>query len=160
MATEYRLISKDFVKTTQVGSREVLTIQPEAIEQLTEAAFHDIMHFLRPTHLSQLSKILADPEASDNDRFVAVNLLENAMIAAEGIFPGCQDTGTAIVMGKKGESVWVEGEDEALLNKGILNAYKNNNFRYSQLAPLDVYTEKNTGTNLPAELNVYSTKGD
>jgi fumarate hydratase class I len=159
-STDYRLISKDFVSLEKVGDREILKVNSAALSLLTQEAFHDIMHFLRGSHLEKLSKIISDPEASDNDKFVATSLLENAMIAAEGVYPGCQDTGTAIVMGKKGENVWTDGDDEEAISQGIFNSYQDNNFRYSQLAPLDMYKEKNTGTNLPAQIELYAKKGN
>lgn len=158
--TPYTLLTKDGVQTELWKNKQILTIAPEAMEKLCQTAFHDIMHFLRPTHLQQLANILADSEASINDHYVATTLLENAMIAAEGVFPGCQDTGTAIIMGKKGQQVWTDFNDEEILAKGIFNAYQKNNFRYSQLAPLSMYQEKNTGTNLPAQIDLYSQDGD
>lgn len=158
--TKYKLLTKDFVRLEKLGDRQFLKVEPEAIKLLTETAFHDTMHFLRRAHLEQLGKIMKDPEASDNDRFVAASLLENAIIAAEGVFPGCQDTGTAIVMGKKGNAVLFDGDDEEVISQGILQAYQKNNFRYSQVAALDMFTEKNTGTNLPAQIDIYSQKGN
>jgi fumarate hydratase, class I len=157
--TEYKKISSDYVEIKKIEGKEVLFVKEGAIELLTEAAFKDVMHLLRSSHLEKVSKILADPEASDNDRFVATTLLENAIIAAEGIFPGCQDTGTAIIMAKKGDKVWTSGEDEESMSKGVYNAFLNNNFRYSQLSPLDLFKEKNTGSNLPAQIDLYSKKG-
>lgn len=156
----YTLLSKDGTTVDLWKNKKILTIAPEAMELLCRTAFHDIMHFLRPTHLQQLANILADPEASKNDHYVSATLLENAMIAAEGIFPGCQDTGTAIILGKKGQQVWTDFNDEEILAKGIFNAYQNNNFRYSQLAPLSMYQEKNTGTNLPAQIDLFANEGD
>lgn len=158
--TQYKLLTKDFVKTQKVGDREILQIESEGIRLLTEKAFRDVGHLLRPAHLEKLAGILKDDEASDNDHYVATTLLENAIIAAEGIFPSCQDTGTAIVMGKKGENVWVDGEDEEIISRGVYDSYQNNNFRYSQVAALDMYTEKNTGSNLPAQIDLLSTKGN
>jgi len=158
--TPYTLLSKDGVSVEQWKNKSILTVAPEAMEKLCQAAFHDIMHYLRPTHLQQLANILADPEASKNDHYVATTLLENAMISAEGVFPGCQDTGTAIIMGKKGQQVWTGFNDEEILAKGIFNAYQNNNFRYSQLAPISMFQEKNTGTNLPAQIDLFTTNGD
>ena len=157
--TEYRLITDDFVETVFTGEREVLKINPEGIAQLTAEGFSDTSHLLRTSHLQQLSNILDDPEASENDRFVALDLLKNANISAGRILPMCQDTGTAIVMGKKGENVWVEGDDEAAITDGIKRTYETDNLRYSQLAPIDMYTEKNTGNNLPAQIDIYSEKG-
>ena len=158
--TEYRLITDDFVETVLTGDREILKIEPEGIAQLTAEGFSDTSHLLRTSHLQQLSNILDDPEASENDRFVALDLLKNANISAGRILPMCQDTGTAIVMGKKGENVWVEGDDEAAITDGIKRTYETDNLRYSQLAPIDMYTEKNTGNNLPAQIDIYSEKGN
>ena len=158
--TEYRLITDDFVETVFTGDREVLKIDPEGIAHLTAEGFSDTSHLLRTSHLQQLSNILDDPEASENDRFVALDLLKNANISAGRILPMCQDTGTAIVMGKKGENVWVEGDDEAAITDGIKRTYETDNLRYSQLAPIDMYTEKNTGNNLPAQIDIYSEKGN
>ncbi|MFQ5766340.1 MAG: fumarate hydratase, partial [Rhodospirillales bacterium] len=132
----------------------------QALTQLATEAFRDISHLLRSSHLEQLAKILDDPEASDNDRFVAMDLLKNANIAAGGVLPMCQDTGTAIVMGKKGGNVWTGGGDEAALAQGVLRTYTETNLRYSQVAPLDLFTEKNTGTNLPAQIEIYADEGD
>ena len=119
----------------------------------------NIAHLLRPGHLQQLAKILKDPEASDNDRFVALELLKNANIAAGMVLPGCQDTGTGICIGKKGQYVWTDGKDEAAISRGIFNAYTRRNLRYSQVAPVDMFNEKNTGCNLPAQIDLYSTDG-
>ena len=139
-----------------------MKVHPEAISELTKEAMRDIAHLLRPSHLAQLANILKDPEASENDRFVAFELLKNASIAAGMILPGCQDTGTAIVMGKKGENVWTESElsDEEAISKGVYRTYTETNLRYSQMAPIDMYTEKNTGSNLPAQIDLYSQKGN
>ena len=158
--TEYRLITDDFVETVLTGDREALKIDPEGIAHLTAEGFSDTSHLLRTSHLQQLSNILDDPEASENDRFVALDVLKNANISAGRILPMCQDTGTAIVMGKKGENVWVEGDDEAAITDGIKRTYETDNLRYSQLAPIDMYTEKNTGNNLPAQIDIYSEKGN
>ncbi len=158
--TEYKLLTKDFVRTEKISGKEVLFVDPNALEKITNVAFHDIGHYLRTSHLKQLALILKDSEASDNDRYVATNLIENSIIAAEGIFPSCQDTGTAIIMGKKGENVWVEGDDHEWISKGVYNSYQENNFRFSQVAPLDMYKEVNTKTNLPAQIDIYSTKGN
>ena len=145
--TTYRLISRDGIKTEKMGDREILTVDPSVITALTDAAFDDVSHLLRPTHLQKLANILNDPEASANDRFVATELLKNAVIAAERVFPSCQDTGTAIVSVKKGEDVYT-GVDEGLpISQGIYDAYRKRNLRYSQLAPLTMFEEKNTGTN-------------
>ncbi len=158
--TPYRLLTTDYVATAEFEGKAVLKVDPRGLTLLAETAMHDIAHFLRPGHLAQLAKILEDPEASDNDRFVAMELLKNANIAAGGILPSCQDTGTAIVMGKKGQQIFSEGNDEAALSAGIANTYAKDNLRYSQLAPLSMYEEKNTGTNLPAQIEIYATEGD
>ena len=158
--TEYRHITSQFVETFEAGGREILKIDPSGISHLTAEGFSDTSHLLRATHLQQLRDIFDDTDASDNDRFVALDLLKNANIAAGRILPMCQDTGTAIVMGKKGENVWVDGIDEAAITDGIKRTYETDNLRYSQLAPLDMYTEKNTGDNLPAQIEIYSEKGN
>ena len=158
--TPYRLLTTDHVSTSQFDGKPILKVAPEGLEQLAEAAFQDVSHLLRPGHLNQLKKILDDPDSSDNDRYVALEMLKNAVISAEMEFPMCQDTGTAIVMGKKGQQVWTGFNDEAALSKGVFNAYTNCNLRYSQNAPLSMYEEKNTGCNLPAQVEIYATKGD
>ncbi|WP_207891494.1 fumarate hydratase [Nocardioides jejuensis] len=155
--TPYRLITTEGVSTVEVDGQTFLKVAPEAIQQLTEAAMHDISHYLRPAHLSQLRKIIDDPEASGNDRFVALDLLKNVNISAGGVLPMCQDTGTAIVMGKKSEGVLTGADDAEWVSKGVYDAYTKLNLRYSQLAPLTTYEEKNTGTNLPAQIELYST---
>ena len=157
--TEYRFLGKDGIKTEHLGGREILTVSPEALVKLTDEAFDDVSHLLRTSHLEKLSRILKDPEASANDRFVAVELLKNAVIAAERVFPSCQDTGTAIVMGKKGEDVYTGVNDAHSLSQGIYDAYRRRNLRYSQLAPLSMFEEKNTGTNLPAQIDLYAEPG-
>jgi len=157
--TDYRLLTKDFLKRSSFEGKEILQIAPEGLSLLAEAAFSDVSHLLRPSHLKLLSRILKDPEASENDRYVALQLLKNAVIAAEGVFPMCQDTGTAIVIGKKGQQVWTGTSDEAALSEGIFNAYARNNLRYSQNAPLTMYEEKNTGNNLPAQIDLFATSG-
>ncbi|GGC46618.1 fumarate hydratase [Chelatococcus reniformis] len=154
--TSYRKLSGDGVKPTRFGSHEMLTVEPEAIRGLAEQAFIDINHLLRPSHLKQLASILDDPEATSNDKFVAYDLLKNANIAAGGILPMCQDTGTAIVMGKKGRRVWTDGGDEDAIAAGIRDAYLKRNLRYSQLAPLSMFQEVNTGSNLPAQIDIYA----
>ena len=148
--TPYKKIMDGGVATQEIGGRTILTIEPEAITELTKQAFHDISHLLRPGHLAQLRKILDDPEASDNDRFVALDLLKNANISAGGVLPMCQDTGTAIVMGKKGQNVFTGFDDEAAIAEGVARTYLDTNLRYSQVAPLNMFDEKNTGNNLPA----------
>jgi fumarate hydratase, class I len=141
--------------------RKVLQVDPEALTLITKEAMRDVAHLLRPGHLQQLSNILKDDEASSNDHFVARELLKNANIAAGMVLPGCQDTGTAIIMGKKGENVWVKGDktDEEAISKGVFRTYTETNLRYSQMAPIDMYTEKNTGSNLPAQIELYAQKG-
>jgi fumarate hydratase class I len=158
--TDYREITSDHVAVEKLAGREMLTIKREAIIGLAEEAFRDISHLLRPSHLAQLRAILDDKTASKNDHFVALELLKNADIAAAGVLPMCQDTGTAIVMGKKGQNVFTGFDDEEALSCGIYNTYANHNLRYSQLAPLDMFEEKNTGTNLPAQIELYATTGD
>lgn len=158
--TEYRLINKSFVSTDTFNGTEILRIEREGLSLLAEQAFRDVSHLLRPSHLELLAKILDDPESSDNDRFVALELMKNAVISAEGVFPMCQDTGTAIVMGKKGQQVWTGYSDEEALSEGIFYAYTENNLRYSQNAPLTMYEEKNTGCNLPAQIDLFATQGD
>ena len=158
--TEYRKLTGDYVSVERLAGRDVLTVQPEALRLLAEQAFRDISHLLRPGHLQQLRAILDDPEASENDRFVAYDLLKNASIAAGGVLPMCQDTGTAIVMGKKGQNVFTGFDDEEALAQGIHDTYVNHNLRYSQLAPLSMFEETNTGTNLPAQIELYADKGD
>ncbi|MGO8528975.1 fumarate hydratase [Rhizobium ruizarguesonis] len=154
-ATLYRKISGDHVSVDTFKGQEILTVEPEGIRLLAETAFADINHLLRPGHLKQLASILDDPEATDNDRFVAYDLLKNANIAAGGVLPMCQDTGTAIIMGKKGRRVWTEGEDTAALARGVMDAYEKKNLRYSQLAPVKMFEEKNTKNNLPAQIDIY-----
>ena len=154
--TPYRKLTSEGVRVETFGGREMLVVEREAIRHLAEQAFIDINHLLRPGHLAQLAKILNDPEATSNDRFVAYDLLKNANIAAGGILPMCQDTGTAIVMGKKGRRVWTDGDDEAAIAAGIRDAYLKRNLRYSQLAPLAMFEEKNTRTNLPAQIELYA----
>ena len=158
--TEYRKLTSDYVSVDTLGGREVISVQPEALTMLAEQAFMDISHLLRPAHLQQLRTILDDSEASENDRFVAYDLLKNASISAGRVLPMCQDTGTAIVMGKKGQNVFTGFDDEMELARGIQNTYVNHNLRYSQLAPLSMFEEKNTGTNLPAQIELYADKGD
>jgi fumarate hydratase class I len=155
--TPYRLITSEGVSTFEVDGETFLKVSPEAIERLTSEAMHDISHYLRPAHLAQLRKIIDDPEASGNDRFVALDLLKNVNISAGGVLPMCQDTGTAIVMGKKSEGVITGIDDGEAISRGVYDAYTKLNLRYSQLAPLTTYDEKNTGTNLPAQIEIYST---
>ncbi|GAA2604271.1 fumarate hydratase [Actinomadura fulvescens] len=158
--TEYRLLTSEGVSTFEANGRTFLQVEPEALRLLTETAMHDISHLLRPAHLRQLRKILDDPEASPNDRFVALDLLKNAGIASGGVLPMCQDTGTAIVMGKRGQHVLTDGRDEEHLSRGVYDAYTKLNLRYSQMAPVTMWDEKNTGTNLPAQIELYAAPGD
>ena len=158
--TPYRLLTKDHVSTFEAAGTTFLKIEPEALTLLTREAMRDIAHLLRPGHLKQLSSILSDPEASSNDRIVALELLKNACIAAGYVLPGCQDTGTAIVMGKKGQRVFTGGGDEAAIARGVYDTYETSNLRYSQMAPLDMYREVNTKTNLPAQIEIFATDGD
>ncbi|MCR9255924.1 MAG: fumarate hydratase [Alphaproteobacteria bacterium] len=157
--TPYRKISDEGVSVVEFEGQKVLKIEREAITKLTDEAFRDVSHLLRPGHLAQLRTILDDPEASGNDKFVAYDFLKNANISAAGVLPMCQDTGTAIVMGKKGQNVWTGFDDEEAIAKGIHKTYTETNLRYSQVAPLDMFTEKNTGTNLPAQIDLYADKG-
>ena len=153
--TPYRKISSDHVSVDSFKGQDILTVEPEGIRMLAEAAFADINHLLRPAHLQQLARILEDPEATENDRFVAFDLLKNANIAAGGVLPMCQDTGTGIVIGKKGRRVWTEGGDMDAVATGVRDAYEKKNLRYSQLAPLSMFEEKNTRNNLPAQIDIY-----
>ena len=154
--TPYRLITTDGVSTVDLGGRTFLQVEPEALRLLTVEAMHDIAHLLRPGHLAQLRRILDDPEASPNDRFVALDLLKNANVSAGGVLPMCQDTGTAIVVGKRGQRVLTHGPDEQAISRGVYDAYATLNLRYSQMAPLTMWDERNTGTNLPAQVEIYA----
>jgi len=178
----WRKITGDHVSVVEAAGRTVLKVEPEAIRLLAQEAMTDIAHLLRPGHLAQLTKILKDPEASDNDRFVAVSLLlilpvcmgnqtdvvfcvqlellKNANVAAGMVLPGCQDTGTAIVSGSRGQLVWTDGNDEEMISKGVYDTYVQRNLRYSQVAPLTMFDEKNTGSNLPAQIDLYAKDGD
>jgi fumarate hydratase class I len=158
--TAYRLLTSNGVSVVEGAGREFLTIEPEAFTLLAREAMRDIAHLLRPGHLAQLRSILDDDKASPNDKFVALDLLKNAAIAAGGVLPMCQDTGTAIVIGKRGQNVLTDGKDEEHLARGVFDAYTQLNLRYSQLAPLTMWDEKNTGTNLPAQIELYATPGD
>jgi fumarate hydratase class I len=158
--TPYRKLSSDYVSVTKFNGRDVLTVDPKALTLLTAAAFHDISHLLRPGHLGQLKAILDDSEASPNDQYVALELLKNANISAGGVLPMCQDTGTAIVMGKKGQQVWTGGGDEAAIAEGVYKTYTETNLRYSQVSPISMFKEVQTGTNLPAQVDIYATDGD
>ncbi|MCB1032062.1 MAG: fumarate hydratase, partial [Acidimicrobiales bacterium] len=158
--TTYRKLDIGGVGTVEAAGRTFLTVEPETLRALAAEAMHDIAHFLRTGHLAQLRRILDDPEASANDRFVALDLLKNANISAGGVLPMCQDTGTAIVKGKRGGLVLTDGADEAALARGIFDTYQRDNLRYSQMAPLTLWEEKNTGTNLPAEIKISAVDGD
>jgi fumarate hydratase class I len=155
-STRYRKLTADGVRVESVGGRDLVVIEREALRALAEAAFGDINHLLRPGHLKQLRTILDDPQASDNDKFVAYDFLKNANIAAGGVLPMCQDTGTAIIMGKKGRLVFTDGDDEAALAEGARDAYLKRNLRYSQLAPISMFEEKNTRSNMPAQIEIYA----
>jgi len=157
--TEYRKISSDYVSVEKLGEREILKVDPKGLELLAQEAISDVSFYLRTSHLEKLKAILDDPEATDNDRFVAYNLLQNATVASEGQLPSCQDTGTAIVMGKKGEDVYTGANDAEWLSKGIYNTYQEKNLRFSQIVPLTMFDEKNSGSNLPAQIDLYATQG-
>src|SRR5262244_945967 len=157
--TPYRKLTADGVRVERVGGHDLVVVEREALRALAEAAFTDINHLLRPGHLKQLRAILDDPQASDNDKFVAYDFLKNANIAAGGVLPMCQDTGTAIIMGKKGRLVFTDGEDEAALAEGARDAYLKRNLRYSQLAPISMFEEKNTKSNMPAQVEIYAEGG-
>lgn len=158
--TEYYLLSRDHVSVAEFAGEEVLKVEPQALTMLAKQAFHDASFMLRPAHQRQVAAILDDPEASENDRYVALQFLRNSEIATKGILPTCQDTGTAIIMGKKGQRVWTGGGDEAALSRGVYDTFIEDNLRYSQNAALDMYKEINTGTNLPAQIDLYSVDGD
>lgn len=156
----YKLLTTDFVSEVSLGDRKFLQVEPEGLRLLARQAMQDIAHLLRPAHLQSLSNILSDPEASENDKFVALTLLKNANIASGFVLPGCQDTGTAIIMGKRGQNVLTDGNDEEHLSHGVFDTYTGTNLRYSQVAPLDMFTEKNTGNNLPAQIDLFATSGN
>jgi fumarate hydratase class I len=158
--TKYRKLDIAGISTIEVEGKTVLKVRAEALSALAFAAFRDVSHLLRPAHLAQLAKILQDPEASENDRYVALEFLKNANIAAAGILPMCQDTGTALVFGKKGQRVWVEGDEEEALSYGVHRTYTETNLRYSQMAPLSMYEEKNTGNNLPVQFDILAAPGE
>jgi fumarate hydratase class I len=158
--TPYRRLDGDWLSTGDFRDQRLLVIDAAALTRLAAEAVRDVSHLFRPSHLAQLRRILDDPEASENDRFVALNMLRNANVAAGMVLPSCQDTGTAIVIGKKGQRVWTTSDDEAALARGIFQTYTQTNLRYSQLAPLSTYEEVNTGTNLPAQIEIYATSGD
>ena len=152
--TEYALLSKNGVGLDRYGSEEILRVSPSALTELARTAIRDCSFFLRTAHLQQVAAILADPEATANDRYVALTLLRNAEVSARGILPFCQDTGTATIIGKKGQHVWTGGDDSEALSRGVYEAYTSENLRYSQTVPLDMFTEKNSGTNLPAQIDL------
>lgn len=157
--TEYYLLSKDFVSVSEFEGKEILKVQPEGLTLLAKQAFHDVEFLLRTKHQEQVAKILSDPEATNNDKYVALTFLRNAEVAAKGILPFCQDTGTAIIVGKKGQQVFTEGCDEEALSKGVYQTFTQENLRYSQNAPLNMYDEVNTGCNLPAQIDLYAVQG-
>ncbi|EBY7873600.1 class I fumarate hydratase [Salmonella enterica subsp. enterica serovar Muenster] len=158
--TEYYLLTSDYVSVSEFNGESILNVEPQALTLLAQQAFHDASFMLRPEHQQQVAAILHDLEASENDKYVALQFLRNSEIAAKGILPTCQDTGTAIIVGKKGQRVWTGGGDEAALSKGVFNTYIEDNLRYSQNAPLDMYKEVNTGSNLPAQIDLYAVDGD
>lgn len=158
--TKYRLISKDGVNVENVNGRKILKVAPEVLTKLAKEAFYDVSFLLRTAHLEKVAKILDDPEASENDRYVALTLIKNAVIAAEGKLPSCQDTGTAIVNGKKGEGVWTGADDAEALSRGVYETYQEKNLRFSQLAPVSMFEEKNTGNNLPAQIEIAAVSGN
>ncbi len=157
---EYKRVSREYVNLKEFGGKEILTIEPQALTLLAKTAFKEVAHLYRSTHLAKLKGIIDDPESSDNDRYIALELLKNAVIAAEKVYPMCQDTGTAIVMGKKGQQVWTWSDDGEELSKGVFEAYTENALRYSQNAPITMYDEKNTRCNLPAQIDLFATQGD
>ncbi|RPJ80827.1 MAG: fumarate hydratase, partial [Deltaproteobacteria bacterium] len=157
--TEYRLLTKSHISFSKFEGEEIVKISPDGLTELSEKAFTDVSHLLRSSHLTSLKKILDDPESSGNDRYVALEMIKNAVISSDFIFPMCQDTGTAIIMGKKGQHIWTEFQDEEALSRGVFNAYQTCNLRYSQNAPLDMYEEVNTKSNLPAQIDISSVQG-
>ncbi len=157
--TTYKKLTSDYVNVEKLGDREILSIDPKGLELLAEEAMKDVSFMLRSSHLQKLRNIIDDPEATDNDRFVAYNLLQNAVVAVSGELPSCQDTGTAIVMAKKGENVYTGADDAEWLSRGIFNTYQNRNLRYSQIVPITMFEEKNSGSNLPAQIDIYAKKG-
>ncbi len=158
--TPYRRLEIAGVSSFEVDGKAVLKVSAEALTALAFAAFHEVSHLLRPAHLAQLAKILDDPEASGNDRYVALEFLKNANISAAGILPMCQDTGTALVFGKKGQRVWVEGDEEEAISYGVHRTYTETNLRYSQMAPLGMFEEVNTGNNLPVQFDIAAAPGE
>ena len=157
--TDYELITSEHVTVTQIDGKDYISIAPEALTTLSERAFRDISHLLRSEHLGQLRAILDDPEATRNDQFVALEMLKNAVVASDGVLPMCQDTGTAIISGTRGAQVLTDGDDARHLSKGVYDTYQTSNLRYSQLAPLSLFEEKNTANNLPAQIDLYAGKG-
>lgn len=157
--TDYYLLSKDFISVSQFEGKEILKVEPEGLSLLSKIAMHDCSFMLRTEHIKQMAEILDDPNASKNDKFVALVMLKNAEVSAKGILPFCQDTGTATIFAKKGQQVWTGGGDEEALSLGVYKTYTGDNLRYSQTIPLDMYKEKNSGTNLPAQIDIYSTDG-
>ncbi|MEO5368316.1 MAG: fumarate hydratase, partial [Magnetococcus sp. WYHC-3] len=158
-ATEYRLLTREHVTTESFSGGDLVRVAGPALELLARTAFADVSHLFRASHLAQLRAILDDAESSPNDRYVALELLKNACVASAGVLPSCQDTGTALVMGKKGQRVWTDVEDRQWLSQGIYRTYTETNLRYSQVAPLTLYEEKNTGTNLPAQIDIEAVPG-
>jgi fumarate hydratase class I len=159
-ATDYRLLTDEHFSLSNLDGQDVLKVAPQGLTQLAEQAYKDVSHLLRPSHLQMLADIFKDPQSSANDKYVALELLKNAVISAEGVFPMCQDTGTAIIIGKKGQQVWTGYSDEAALSEGVFNAFTTANLRYSQNAPLSMFEEVNTGCNLPAQIELYAVEGD
>ena len=157
--TEYRLLSKDGVTVSSFEGKEIVKVSPDALTLLSQQAFHDVEFMLRRAHNEQVAKILQDPEASENDKYVALQFLRNAETAVKGILPFCQDTGTAIIHGEKGQQVWTGFEDEEALSRGVYNTFTQDNLRYSQNAPLNMYDEVNTRCNLPAQIDIEATEG-
>ena len=157
--TEYRLLTKDFVTTIEAGGRKILKVDPAGLELLARTAISDLSFFLRTSHTEKLRTIIDDPEASDNDRFIAYTMLRNSVISAKGELPWCQDTGTAIVIARKGEQVWTGANDAYHLSKGIFETYRDKNLRYSQIVPYTMFDEKNSCTNMPAQIDIYSVEG-
>ena len=156
--TEYRLLTKDYVKVVECDGRKILKVDPKGLELLSKEAYADVSFYLRPAHLAKLASILEDPEASDNDKFVAYTMLLNQTVAAEGQLPTCQDTGTAICIAHKGEDVYTGADDAACIARGVYETYKDRNLRYSQVVPFSMIDEKNSGTNLPAQIDIYGGK--
>ncbi len=157
--TQYRLLTRDYVSVVECDGRKILKVDPKGLELLSREAFNDVSFYLRASHMQKLADILQDPEASDNDKFVAYTLILNQVVSAEGELPTCQDTGTAIAIGMKGEDVWTGGDDAEMISRGVYETYRERNLRYSQVVPLTMFDEKNSGNNLPAQIDIYSTRG-